>query len=941
MPKNRKEKRGEKEENPEINKRELTGFENVAKHLEEPLFTISLFVFLASIVRPFLEVGMTSNIVVGIMFISAIASIYFIYLHFKSGKRDYYLLGVPVLAFITSLFSWYANQNSGWTMRDFSVFSIVFGIFLLFYAIMLHKILNPGAAAILAILFSTLLIHIAPAFTFSWAPWAGKYLAEITDPYFYYRHAKFIVENGYVMEIDKMTYPTAHIDHSWGIYLQPVFTASIALVLGILNINVYDVNIIYAGVFAAFSVLALYLLIKNLFSDMKPYNRIAAILAAFMLMLSPAFASKAIATNSEDDAIGMFLFISSFSLFAISIRKKSLLFSILSGITFLFLAIAWNGYAYALLVFGIFASLYAMINFIHKKNCVEHIPYFIIPVIMSRLSFLIIHPRGELPPLNLPLSFLMPFATPVIIAFFLEIIRVYLYGKIEVKGISIGNRLENFIQKHIFYIGGLILIAAGFSIFFITPDSILKYISSLTTTAVTAIIARTTAEQNPMCGGIKNFWDVLNKGCIMTLYNNFGIGIIFGLAMIPILLYFMIFRRSIGAVFVLSLALPILWGVVNKSQYQFMASVPIVALGSTIGLIIATSRKDIGSLRVIPLIVILAIPLFMSIGSSMPILEPFGGATQMRYGGSNAEAVFWEPTLEWLKTTPDDTVILTWWDYGHIITAISNRVSIADNLKGNAEIVQDLAKFHVLETNETTALEIARKYSADYVIIDWTMIGKSGAPHFIATSNITTKEPGEYMGYSQCGFSQQNSALTPRLVPNSEGGFDSVKSIVFTCNVAGPYNEYIGAIIFNIANDKLTGVSISPITATDRGLMLEQPIPWSTWKQEHNASILGIQGLRNIIGNSLNYGTDRYIGFQTFNTLIYVPEKFNDYMMTKLYLGDYMEEYKQFGLTDINGLEHFRLVDGFLGDTQDNSYFGYVRAYKINYPEEEVAGNSA
>ncbi len=918
-----------------MNKEKKDAFENAAKHFEEPLFAISLFVFFASIARSFLDKA-TSDYLVAIMFVSSVASIYFIYLYFKSGKKDYYSFGIPVLALITTLFSWYAGQKSGWDMRDFMVFSIVFGIFLLFYALMIHKILKPGAAAIFAIFLSALLIHTAPAFTFSWAPWSGKYIAEITDPYFYYRHAKFVVENGYSMEIDKMTYPTAHINHGWGLYFQPVLIASIALVLSPLNMDVYNIDLLSGGIFAAFSVLLLYILIKNLFYDMRPYNRIAAILAAFMLMLSPAFASKAIATNSEDDAMGMFLFISSFSLFAIAMRKKSILFSILSGIAFLFLHITWNGYAYALLMFGIFAAFYAIINFIHKKNCVEHIPYFIIPMIMSNLSFLFIHPRGELPPISslFSLSSLMPFIGPVIIAFLLEVIRSRLYGKLRVEGTSTGNKLENFIQDNIFPLGGFILFAGLLSLFFINPTDILNYISSLLSVKVARIIAMTTAEQNPMCSTI-------NADCILRLNSSFGIGLLFGLAMIPILAYFMLSRRSMGAVFVLSWALPMLYGVISKSQYQFMASVPIIAMGSTIGLIVAASKKDLESLRVIPLIVLVSIPLFMSIGSSMPILKPFGGATQMQYGGSNEEAIYWDPTLQWLKTTPNDTVILTWWDYGHIITAVSNRVSMADNLKGVGYIVQDLARFHVLETNETKALDIARKYSADYVIIDWTMIGKSAAPHFIATSNLTTNEPGESEGYGQCGFSPQNSLLKPKLVPNSKGGFDSIKKVVFMCNIAGPYEEYIGAIIFDISNDKLTGTTVSPVTATDRGLILNPPIPWETWKKEHNASILGIQSPRDIIGNSLNYGTDRYIGFQTFNTLVYVPEKFNDYMMTKLYLGDHMEEYRQFGLTDINRLEHFNLVDGFLGDKQDNSYYGYVKAYKINYPEMEDAGNSS
>jgi len=53
-----------------------------------------------------------------------------------------------------------------------------------------------------------------------------------------------------------------------------------------------------------------------------------------------------------------------------------------------------------------------------------------------------------------------------------------------------------------------------------------------------------------------------------------------------------------------------------------------------------------------------------------------------------------------------------------------------------------------------------------------------------------------------------------------------------------------------------------------------------------------------------------------------------------------MEEYRKAGLVDpsVQKLEHFELVDGFLGDTNDKSYYGYVRVYDINYPENSTPG---
>jgi len=51
-----------------------------------------------------------------------------------------------------------------------------------------------------------------------------------------------------------------------------------------------------------------------------------------------------------------------------------------------------------------------------------------------------------------------------------------------------------------------------------------------------------------------------------------------------------------------------------------------------------------------------------------------------------------------------------------------------------------------------------------------------------------------------------------------------------------------------------------------------------------------------------------------------------------------MAEYQQAGLADqnITPAGYFTLVDGFKGDKEDYSYYGYVKAYRINYPENET-----
>jgi len=149
------------------------------------------------------------------------------------------------------------------------------------------------------------------------------------------------------------------------------------------------------------------------------------------------------------------------------------------------------------------------------------------------------------------------------------------------------------------------------------------------------------------------------------------------------------------------------------------------------------------------------------------------------------------------------------------------------------------------------------------------------------------------------------------------------------------YNRF--TIIFEIKNDRVSDIKVTPIARRGERLTADKSVSWDTWKEDRGASILGVQSLRNILGNILNYeeNPDKYINFPTFTTLVYVPGKFSQYMVTKLYLGDYMDEYRQVELVDSSVLkpEHFELVDEFLRGKSDKSYYGYVKVYKINYPE--------
>ena len=1047
-------------------------FSDIVGHFEEPLFLISITTFAVTILSFMMGKSMMGfgMLILALLFLG---SIYFIYQYHKLGKFNYYFIALPILILIILIFLHKASLqdlssiNGILDFRDYAVFSMIFAIFIFFYALFLHEIIELRISLITAIFISALVLHVAPGISVENYGWTGKYLVAL-DPYFFYRQAEHIINTGHVMNREILVYPTDPPDLSRYRFFASVFMASVSLIADKFGFTLHDVAMIYAGVFASFTVLVFYLLIRDLFSDFEPYNYSAAILGAFMLMLSPAFATKAIAANCEDDALGMFLMVSSFLLFIISLRRKSFLWSIMAGFSLLLLNLTYSGYIYAIVVLGLFSFLYSLINLIHKRNCAEHIPYFIIAIAISQLHPLILHSPGKLPVFTLPPTlFLASVAVPFFSSLFLEFLRTKIMGGNEKKTKSkdkimekerIEMRLERFIEENITLIGiSILVLTILFSATILDPIRILNLVVyTIKGARVSEIIGMTTAEQNPLCDNFRINVMGTYPSCINSLvggnnFSGFGIAIIMGLLMIPVLIYMMVKGHSLGPIFILVWSLPMIWGVINKSQYQFVASVPIVALGSTLGLTIILRRSDLESFRIIPTFLLVAIPLFYSF-SGVPLLQPFGGASLM-YRAIAGDIRYWYPALEWLKTQPSDTVVLTWWDYGHWIAAVSHRTSILDNTKANRFMVQDIAKFHVLVENESDALRIARKYNATIVMIDYTMIGKAGAPHFIATSGLGGYIPfkaigvgvkcinggncdrlirgndrdngyahvridndtnktgfisidltsefvinkteidlwsidgrgyryriyasidgrdwkmivdktdkyysglqidkfndikarflkiipissstgdefrisgirvynprieGERGGYIHCQFSPRHSILKPRLRVTEDGGIEKVSNVRFFCGG------------FFILDFEIVGDRISKISA----ITSEGSVSWDSFQNVNKISILGIHSLRNVLGNALNYGSNNFIDFPTLTTLVAVPEEFSNYMITRLYLGDYLEEYKAIGLAlpTIEKPRYFKLIDGF-DSYDDYSFLGYVRAYRIIYPE--------
>jgi hypothetical protein len=109
--------------------------------------------------------------------------------------------------------------------------------------------------------------------------------------------------------------------------------------------------------------------------------------------------------------------------------------------------------------------------------------------------------------------------------------------------------------------------------------------------------------------------------------------------------------------------------------------------------------------------------------------------------------------LEYMsEETPVDSVILSWWDYGYWFESVGNRAAIADGgnngyYSSNEKVNLPLADFLTSDSpeNHTDFLE---KHSADYIVLDETMIGK-----YQAVSQISNRDNSEFSSMLQLSTS--------------------------------------------------------------------------------------------------------------------------------------------------------------------------------------------
>jgi dolichyl-diphosphooligosaccharide--protein glycosyltransferase len=76
----------------------------------------------------------------------------------------------------------------------------------------------------------------------------------------------------------------------------------------------------------------------------------------------------------------------------------------------------------------------------------------------------------------------------------------------------------------------------------------------------------------------------------------------------------------------------------------------------------------------------------------------------------------WLETLEWIKiNTPEDSIVISWWDYGYWITTLAERITVIDNATLGTWQIAKVAEIFMSTPDE--AWNLLTAWDADYVVV--------------------------------------------------------------------------------------------------------------------------------------------------------------------------------------------------------------------------------
>ena len=613
---------------------------------------------------------------------------------------------------------------------------ILITFYMILSALVSGKLIKLQTAIIIGLALTAVIFRVYPTL-----PGSGNmpgHLISMDDPYYHYKQTDKLYRMGNIPKTDYTIYPPEGkgAPHKFPYY----YNAYLALLTG--N-PIRDITLLYPVLISAFGAIMMFFFLKELTSDWK-----TGMLGGFFFATMPVLLTKSAAGAIEEDLMGMVLGIFSLYLLAKAVKsagRENTKYATLAGIAFFITLISWKGILFLFAIPFAALAIYALVSIILKYDIWNTTRAAIIAGVIPIIGNMVF-----LNGFQIQIQQVGPYGAMLFMGVLAEFIRLRVW-----KGEDSKQGLE---KKYFTQFAVLVLIGALVGLFALGVERIVDipqkaFEEFAGTSGHNFLVDKTISEQAALARG-----DLIQK--LSAGYPRYNVAeplTVIMAVLIPIFLLYYYFKDRdrmfellraylICLIFFL-IAMEFVW---VEARLAFSQALGFLLLGSMVGLMLPGSWKEINSWKVIVLLVIIVIIPFTT-------FYPHNGADAWKQT-KRAAAVdpAWFLGVQWLDENikPGQYVgdqyingdyVLTWWDYGHFITALSRATVIADPLQGSEEYIMRIARFFYNTTSEGEALKWLMEqpwnqkdengdYKVKYIILDYSLIGKAGALSFLGTN---------------------------------------------------------------------------------------------------------------------------------------------------------------------------------------------------------------
>jgi len=531
------------------------------------------------------------------------------------------------------------------------------------------------------------------------------------DPYFNYRTTKFLTEEGFYnfhnWFDDRAWYPLGRIIGGT-IYPGLMVTSAVLYnVLHFLNItiDIRNVCVFLAPLFSSFTTLVTYQFTKEL------KDTCAGLVAAALISVVPGYISRSVAGSYDNEGIAIFCMLLTYTLWVKSVKTGSLFWSTMCALAYFYMVSSWGGYVFLINLIPLHVLVLMITGrFSHRIYVAYSSVYCLGTILSMQISFVGFQPVQS----SEHMAALGVFGLCQIHAF-VDYVR---------------SRLSHE-QFQVLFKSVVALAAVGVS----AVGGVLTATGKISpwTGRFYSLLDPSYAKNNiPIIASVSEHQP--------TTWSSFYFDLQMLVFMFPVGLYYCFSKLTDANIFIIMYGVTSIYfaGVMVRLMLV-LAPVACILAGIGISAILVTyiknldiSRRDKKAKKADPTypiknevatVMVFLMCLFLitytfhcTWVTSEAYSSPSIVLSAKQHDGSRVIFDDFREAYFWLRqNTPEDSKVMSWWDYGYQITAMANRTILVDNNTWNNTHISRVGQ--AMASPEDKAYEIMRELDVNYVLV--------------------------------------------------------------------------------------------------------------------------------------------------------------------------------------------------------------------------------